>query len=165
MFKSKLALVVGVLAIGASTASMAATFTGSTAIQLTATIPPVEFKIGPDDTTFGGSAPVAMSYDVANGSLSDIVRRYQFKTSASAIKAYIDGGPADLSNGNPLLKVPLSTKFNNIELTATPAEVVPESTAVAGGSANLVISAGSFPTGATGDYTASYTVMFENTVP
>ncbi len=165
MFKSKLALVAGVLAIGVSTVGMAATFTGSTAIQLTATIPPAEFQIGPDDITFGGSTPVAMSYDVANGSLSDIVRRYQFKTSASAIKAYIDGGPAFLSNGNPAQKIPLSTKFNNIELTGASLEVVPVATAVAGGSANLVISAGTFPAGATGDYTSSYTVMFENIAP
>ena len=106
-----------------------------------------------------------MAYDFGQSKILDIRQKYSFKSTDGALRAHIDGGPRELFNGVPAQNIPLTTKFNNVTLTATPVEVVNAASSTAGGNADLVISAGALPTDAGGDYTTSFTVMFDSTPP
>ena len=163
MFKSKIAVILGTLIIGTSTASMAVANTSSTSINISAVVPSTEFQALPTNPNFGQAEVLA--YNPTNSSLGGLSQRYTYKSTAGAIKAFIEGGASNLYNGNSAQNIQLTTKFNNVVLTGTAQEVVAQTLANSGGSADLTITPGPIPSGASGNYDASFTVIFESTAP
>ena len=87
---------------------------------------------------------------------------FNVKNTDGSIHAYIEGGPASLFNGNPTQNIALATSFNGVTLTATPQEVVSDAASTPGTRADLVITPAALDEEHVGDYTASYTVIFDN---
>ncbi len=115
---------------------------------------PVNPEFGKDET---------MNFDPVKGTLSTLRQTFNVKNTTGSIHAYIDGGPSSLFNGNSLQNIPLITTFNGVTLTANALLVVADGTATtAGTQADMVISADAAPSGASGDYTATLTVIFDN---
>ena len=159
MFKQTIATSLIALAIGSSSAWAANDATS--VINIKASIPTQEFHAMPVNPEFGKDE--TMSYDPVKGTLSTLRQAFNVKNTTGSIHAYIDGGPTSLFNGNTLQNIPLITSFNGVTLTGTAAEVVADGTATtAGTQVDLVISADAAPSGASGDYTASITVIFDN---
>ena len=159
MFKQTIATSLIALAIGSSSAWAAND--ASSVINIKASIPTQEFHAMPVNPEFGKDE--TMSYDPVKGTLSTLRQTFNVKNTTGSIHAYVDGGPPNLFNGNTLQNIPLVTTFNGVTLTANALLVVADGTATtAGTQADLVISAGAAPSGASGDYTASVTVIFDN---
>ena len=159
MFKQTIATSLIALAIGSSSAWAANDATS--VINIKASIPTEEFHAMPVNPEFGKDE--TMNYDPVKSSLSPLRQTFNVKNTTGSIHAYVDGGPHFLFNGNTLQNIPLVTTFNGIPLTADAVLVVAEGPAtIAGTKADLVISAGAAPDGASGDYTGSVTVIFDN---
>lgn len=164
MLKHKIALVSALMAIGASATSMAAVITSETSISLKAVVPSTVFYAQPRTPGFG-TTQVSLAYDPIAKKLNPLLETFDVKSAAGNVKAFIVGGPATLYNGTVAQNIPLKTEFNGITLTASPTEVVDVEIAVAGTPANLVITPGNIPTDASGEYLATYSVVFENGAP
>ena len=162
MYKKAIASTLITLAIGSSSAWAA---TGSTnVINIRASIPTQEFHALPVNPDFGRAE--VMNYDPVNGTLGSLRQTYNVKNTTGAINAHIDGGPTSLFNGNAAQNIALTTTFNGVELSGVSQEVVASGTATAAGTqVDLLVSAAAPTTGASGEYTASYTVVFDNVTP
>lgn len=159
MFKKAVATSLVTLAIGSSSAWAANDAT--TAINITASIPTEVFHVLPVNPDFGRAE--VMNYNLQTGLLSTLRQSYNIKNTAGSIKAYIDGGPVALSNGTAANNIALTTTFNGTTLTAAPQQVLASGTiATAGTSADLVITPAAPGNGVSGDFSAAYTVVFDN---
>ena len=146
------------LAAGSSSAWAAGD--ASTVINIKAEIPSADFHAMPVDPNFGKNE--TMNYNPVSGSLSSLSQAYNLKSTGS-IKAYIDGGPTALNNGNSSQNIALTTALNGTTLTAAPQEVAAKNDATAAGiQANLFITAAKPTTGASGVFTTNYTLMFDH---
>ena len=161
MLKHKIVLVSTLMAIGASATSMAAVITTETSISLKAVVPSTVFYAQPRNPNFGTSQ-VSLAYDPIAKKLNPLLEPFDVKTTTGSVKAFIVGGPVALYNGTVAQNIPLTTEFNGVTLTNTATEVVDVATAVPGTPANLVITPGDIPAGASGEYLATYSVVFEN---
>ncbi|WP_321837645.1 CS1 type fimbrial major subunit [Pseudomonas kulmbachensis] len=159
MFKQVVATSLVALAIGSSSAWAANDAT--TAINITASIPTQTFYVLPVNSDFGRAE--VMNYNLQTGLLSTLRQSYSIKNTSGSIKAYIDGGPVALSNGTTASNIALVTTFNGKTLTAVSQEVLASgATAIAGISADLVITPATPGDGVSGNFTAAYTVVFDN---
>ena len=159
MFKQTIATSLIALAIGSSSAWAANDATS--VIKIKASIPTQEFHAMPVNPEFGKDE--TMNFDPVKGTLSTLRQTFNVKNTTGSIHAYIDGGPSSLFNGNSLQNIPLITTFNGVTLTANAILVVADGTATtAGTQADMVISADAAPSGSSGDYTATLTVIFDN---
>lgn len=164
MLKHKIVLVSTLMAIGASATSMAAVITTETSISLKAVVPSTAFYAQPRTPGFG-TTQVSLAYDPISKKLNPLLETFDVKTTTGGVKAFIVGGPVSLYNGTVAQNIPLTTEFNGVTLTNTATEVVDVATAVPGTPANLVITPGDIPAGASGEYLATYSVVFENGAP
>ncbi|MBM1187680.1 MULTISPECIES: CS1 type fimbrial major subunit [Pseudomonas] len=132
----------------------------SSLINIKATIPTKMFYVLPNDPEFGKDE--TLHYNPITGALSSLKQPFNVKNTDGSIHAYIEGGPASLFNGNPTQNIALATSFNGVTLTATPQEVVSDAASTPGTRADLVITPAALDEEHVGDYTASYTVIFDN---
>ena len=132
-------------------------------INISATVPSTAFYAQASSPTFGQAE--VMGYDIAQNKLNSLRENFTYKSTGGALRAYIDGGPRSLYNGNALHNIPLTTKFNGVPLSATAVEVATATASAAGGVAELEVSAGAIPANASGNFSTAFTVMFDSTPP
>ena len=109
------------------------------------------------DPNFGRDE--TMAYNTVSGELSSLRATYDVKNTDGSIKAYIEGGPASLTNGTA--SIALTNTFNGVVLTGTSQEVVDDPQSTPGTQADLVITPAKPTDSQNGLYTASYTVIFD----
>lgn len=158
MLKKIVAVSLFALTVGSTVAQAAGE--ASSLINIKATIPTKTFFVLPHDPQFGKDE--TLHYNPINGTLGSVSQPFNVKNTDGSIHAYIEGGPANLFNGNPTHNIALKTTFNGVTLTASPQEVVDDATSTPGARADLVITAEKPQDGQVGDYTALYTVIFDN---
>ena len=147
-----------VLAINAS--SVWAAGEASSTINIKAVVPTKQFHVLALNPTFGKNE--TMAYNPTTETLTQLTQRYSVKNTDGAVHAYIEGGPIPLFNGNSSQNIALTTTFNGKVLTALPQEVVDDATSTPGTQTEMVITAAKPSDAASGLFTASYTVMFDN---
>ena len=157
MFKQVVATSLVALAIGSSSVFAAESRSD---IKISAVIPSSTFYAQPVNKPDFGTAEV-MSYNLITQKLSSLSEQFELKASTGSIKAFIEGNNY-LFNGTPAQNIPLTVKLGSTTLTGTSTEVAATGTATAAGVSQLLeISAGTIPTGATGSYSADFTIVFE----
>ena len=158
MFKTLVTVSLFAFSVGSTAAHAAGE--ASSLINIKATVPTKTFYVLPHDPEFGKNE--TLHYNPVNSSLSSLKQPFNVKNTDGSIHAYIEGGPASLFNGNPLQNIALTTTFNGVMLTASPQEVVSDAASTPGTRADLVITPAALEAEHVGDYTASYTVIFDN---
>lgn len=162
MLINKTALVAAAVMVFGVSSAWAADST-STQINISATVPSTAFYAQASSPTFGQAE--VMGYDIGQNKINSLRENFTYKSTGGALRAYIDGGPRALFNGNTAHNIPQTTKFNGVTLTAAALEVATAPASAAGGTAELEVSAGAIPTGASGNFSTAFTVMFDSTPP
>jgi len=102
-----------------------------------------------------------MSYNTVTKQLSTLRATYEVKNTDGSINAYIEGGPASLTNGTAA--IPLVTTFNGVTLTGAPLEVVDDASSTPGTQADMVITAAApVADGVSGLFTTNFVVVFDH---
>jgi hypothetical protein len=154
--KTAFVLPLVMLAFGSS--SVFAAGEATSVINIKATIPTKQFHAQPLNPDFGRDE--TMTYNTVTGNLSSLRETYAVKNTDGSIKAYIEGGPASLSNGTT--SIALTTSFNGVTLTGSPLEVVDDASSTPGTQADLVIVPAK-PAGTdAGLFTTNFTVVFDH---
>jgi hypothetical protein len=159
--KTAFVLPLVLLAIGSS--SVFAAGEATSVINIKATIPTKQFHAQPVDPDFGKDE--TMSYNTVTGQLSQIRATYAVKNTDGSIKAYIEGGPAVLFNGDAAQNIALTTTLNGVTLTGSPQEVVNEADSTPGVGAEMRIVAAKPSATQRGSYTAVMPVVFDAVLP
>lgn len=157
MFK-KTALVASLAVLALGSSSVFAAGEATSTINISATIPTKQFHAQPRDPNFGRAE--IMKHDIISGRLDTLRAVYDVKNTDGHIAAYIEGGPASLSNGS--VGIPLTTSFNGVVLTATPTEVVDDASSTPGTQADLVITPAKPGDTDAGLFTTSFVVVFDS---
>ncbi|WP_106805045.1 CS1 type fimbrial major subunit [Pseudomonas sp. S5D5] len=144
------------LAIGSSSAFAAGE--ASSVINIKATIPTKQFHVLPRDPNFGRDE--TMNYNPVTGELSSLRATYDLKNTDGSIHAYIEGGPASLTNGTSAIA--LTNTFNGVVLTGAPLEVADDTSTTPGTQADLVVAAAKPADGVSGLFTTNYTIVFDH---
>ncbi|WP_458131543.1 CS1 type fimbrial major subunit [Pseudomonas sp. R3-41] len=127
-------------------------------IHITANIPNKQFHVQPRDPEFGKDE--VMHLDPITGFLRPLRQTFDVKNTDGSVHAYLQDGPAWLSNGNA--RIDLSVSFNYVILSSEPKEVVDDASSTPGTQAEMVISASKNPDGESpGLYTGNFTVIFD----
>lgn len=126
-------------------------------INIKADIPTKQFHVLPRNPDFGKSE--TMNYNPVTGTLSSLRETFDVKNTEGSVHAYIEGGPASLSNGSN--EIALTTTFNGVTLTGSPLEVVDDASSTLGGQADIVISPAKPTDTQNGRYNADFTVVFD----
>jgi hypothetical protein len=130
----------------------------STIINISADIPTKQFHARPRDPNFGRAE--VMNYNTVTGQLSSLRAIYDVKNTDGHVEAYIEGGPAVLSNGTT--SIALTTTFNGVELTGSPKEVVDDASSTPGTQADMLIVAAKPADADTGLFNADFVVVFDS---
>lgn len=154
MFAMALPLSVAVLG---SSAVMAAN-DASTAINIRADIPTKQFHAQPLDPNFGKDE--VMSYNTVSGTLSSLSAVFTLKNTDGSINAYLQDGPASLSNGSD--SIALTITLGDVTLDGTSKEVAADDESNPGLQKTLVVGAAKPSATQAGLYTAVATVVFDN---
>ena len=154
----KTAFVLPLIALAVGSSSVFAAGEATSVINIKATIPTKQFHAQPLDPDFGKDE--TMSYNTVTGQLTPIRATYAVKNTDGSIKAYIEGGPASLSNGTS--SIALTTTFNGVTLTGSPLEVVDDASSTPGTQADMVIAAATPAAGISGLFTTNYVVVFDH---
>lgn len=154
MFAMVLPLSVAVLG---SSAVMAAN-DASTAINIRADIPTKQFHAQPLDPNFGKDE--VMSYNTVSGTLSSLSAVFTLKNTDGSINAYLQDGPASLSNGSD--SIALTITLGDVTLDGTSKEVAADDESNPGLQKTLVVGAAKPSATQAGLYTAVATVVFDN---
>jgi methionine-rich copper-binding protein CopC len=101
-----------------------------------------------------------MTYNTVTGQLSSLRATYAVKNTDGSINAYIQGGPASLTNGTS--SIPLTTTFNGVTLTANPQQVVDDASSTPGTQADMVVAAAKPADTDAGLFTTDFTVVFDH---
>lgn len=156
-------LTVAALAVAAATAPLSGAAAAPRpddsghSINIAAHIPTREFHAQPLDPDFGRNE--VMTDNPVSGTLSSLGSTFDVRNTNGSIDAYIEGGPATLSNGSDT--IPLTVSLNGVTLTETPQEVVSDAESTPGTQADLVVTADR-PAGPPGGlYTGSLAVVFD----
>lgn len=157
MFKKFAVLLPLAVAALGSSAVMAAN-DASTIINIRADIPTKQFHAQPLDPNFGRDE--VMNYNTITEQLSQLSTVYTLKNNAGSIAAYLQDGPATLSNGSD--SIPLTISLGNVTLTGTAQEVAGEAESDPGLQKTMLIKADKPTTEQTGLYTTVATVIFDN---
>lgn len=157
MFK-KTALVASLAVLALGSSSVFAAGEATSTINISASIPTKQFHAQPRDPNFGQAE--VMNYNTVSGQLSSLRAVYDVKNTDGHIAAYIEGGPAVLSNGSN--GIPLTTTFNGVVLTGTPTEVVDDASSTPGTQADMVINAAKPADTDSGLYTTNFVVVFDS---
>jgi len=157
MFK-KTAIAVSLVFATLGCASVFAAGEASSTINISATIPTKQFHAQPRDPNFGRAE--TMAYNTVSGQLSSLRAVYDVKNTDGHIEAYIEGGPAALSNGTS--SIALTTSFNGVELNGSPKEVVDDASSTPGTQADMLITAAKPADTDSGLYNTSFVVVFDS---
>lgn len=156
MFKKfAVSLPLAVAVLGSS--SVMAAGEATTRIQISADIPTKQFHSQPRNPDFGKAE--VMNYNPVTGTLSSLRETFDVKNTEGSVHAYIDGGPASLTNGSNAIA--LTTTFNGIVLTGTPQEVVDDASSTPGTQADLLVAAAKPTDTQSGRYSADFTLVFD----
>lgn len=157
MFKKfAVSLPLAVAVLGSSVA-MAAN-DASTTINIRADIPTKQFHAQPLDPDFGKSE--VMTYNTVTGLLSPLSATFTMKNTGGSIDAYLQDGPASLTNGTDAIA--LTVAMGGVVLDATPKEVAADAESNSGVQKGLTITAVKPTDTQTGAYTATPTIIFDN---
>ncbi|AZF14616.1 MULTISPECIES: CS1 type fimbrial major subunit [unclassified Pseudomonas] len=154
--KTAFVLPLVMLAFGSS--SVFAAGEATSVINIKATIPTKQFHAQPLNPDFGRDE--TMTYNTVTGNLSSLRETYAVKNTDGSVKAYIEGGPASLSNGTA--SIALTTSFNGVTLTGSPLEVVDDASSTPGTQADLVIVPAKPADTDAGLFTTNFTVVFDH---
>ncbi|AZF09312.1 hypothetical protein C4J93_1098 [Pseudomonas sp. R2-37-08W] len=154
--KTAFVLPLVMLAFGSS--SVFAAGEATSVINIKATIPTKQFHAQPLNPDFGRDE--TMTYNTVTGNLSSLRETYAVKNTDGSVKAYIEGGPASLSNGTA--SIALTTSFNGVTLTGSPLEVVDDASSTPGTQADLVIVPAKPAYTDAGLFTTNFTVVFDH---
>lgn len=154
--KTALALPLALLAVASS--SVFAAGEATSVINIKASIPTKQFHAQPLDPGFGKDE--TMTYNTVTGQLSSLRATYAVKNTDGSINAYIQGGPASLTNGTS--SIPLTTTFNGVTLTANPQQVVDDASSTPGTQADMVVAAAKPADTDAGLFTTDFTVVFDH---
>jgi hypothetical protein len=158
MMLKKTALVLPLALLAAASTSVFAAGEATSVINIKATIPTTQFHAQPVDPNFGRDE--TMAYNTVTNQLSPLRATYAVKNTDGSIKAYIEGGPASLTNGTD--SIALTTTFNGVTLTGSPLEVVDDASSTPGTQADMVIAAATPAAGVSGLFTTNYVVVFDH---
>ena len=153
-FAVSLPLAVAVLG---SSAVMAAN-DASSIINIRADIPTKQFHAQPLDPEFGKNE--TMVYNPVTSTLSSISTAYTMKNTDGSIDAYLQDGPAALTNGADEIKLAIS--LGGVVLDGTPKEVAADAASNPGLQKILTITPEKPTDTQSGVYTAVATVIFDN---
>ena len=153
-FAVSLPLAVAVLG---SSAVMAAN-DANTIINIRADIPTSQFHAQPLDPNFGRDE--VMTFNTVSGELSQLSTVFTMKNTGGSIDAYLQDGPASLTNGAN--GIPLTITLGGVELDGTPKEVAEDAESNPGLQKTLIIKADKPTDTQTGRYTTVATVIFDN---
>ncbi|MPQ86939.1 adhesin [Pseudomonas sp. MAFF 730085] len=153
-FAVSLPLAVAVLG---SSAVMAAN-DASSIINIRADIPTKQFHAQPLDPEFGKNE--TMVYNPVTSTLSSISTPYTMKNTDGSIDAYLQDGPAALTNGADEIKLAIS--LGGVVLDGTPKEVAADAESNPGLQKILTITPEKPTDTQSGVYTAVATVIFDN---
>lgn len=157
MFKKfAVCLPLAVAVLGAS-AAMAAN-DASTLINIRADIPTKQFHAQPLDPNFGRDE--VMTYNTVSGELSQLSTVFTLKNTGGSIDAYLQDGPAALTNGSDA--IPLTITLGDVTLDGTPKEVAADAESNLGLQKTMVIKAAKPTDTQTGRYATVSTVIFDN---
>ncbi|NVZ83756.1 adhesin [Pseudomonas yamanorum] len=157
MFKTSViaaSLAVSLLGVGSVFAAGEATST----INISANIPTKQFHAQPRDPSFGVAE--TMDYNTITGNLNTLRAVYDVKNTDGHIAAYIEGGPASLSNGSSAIA--LTTTFNGVTLDGTSKQVVDDASSTPGTQADMVITPAKPADTQNGLFTTSMVVVFDS---
>ncbi|RDS89356.1 CS1 type fimbrial major subunit [Pseudomonas fluorescens] len=154
----KTAFVLPLIALAIGSSSVFAAGEATSVINIKATIPTKQFHVQPRDPNFGRDE--TMAYNTVSGELSSLRATYDVKNTDGSIKAYIEGGPASLTNGTA--SIALTNTFNGVVLTGSPLEVVDDASSTPGTQADLVVAAAKPADGVSGLFTTNYTIVFDH---
>ncbi|MFL1414887.1 CS1 type fimbrial major subunit [Pseudomonas fildesensis] len=154
---NKTTFVIPALLLAMGTSSVFAAGEATTNIKISASIPTKLFHAQPRNPDFGKAE--VMSYNPVSGTLSSLRETFDVKNTEGSVHAYIEGGPASLTNGTN--SIALTTTFNGKTLTAIPQEVVTDEASTPGTQVDLLISAAKPADTQSGLYNADFTVVFD----
>ncbi|WP_455927532.1 CS1 type fimbrial major subunit [Pseudomonas capeferrum] len=157
MFKTSViaaSLAVSLLGAGSVFAAGEATST----INISANIPTKQFHAQPRDPNFGVAE--TMDYNTITGNLNTLRAVYDVKNTDGHVAAYIEGGPASLSNGSSAIA--LATTFNGVTLDGTSKQVVDDASSTPGTQADMVITPAKPADTQNGLFTTSMVVVFDS---
>lgn len=157
MIKKFAVLLPLVVAVLGSSAAMAAN-DASTIINIKADIPTKQFHAQPLDPNFGRDE--IMTYNTVTGELSQLTTTFTLKNTGGSIDAYLQDGPAALTNGTD--SIPLTITLGSVALTGTPQEVAADAESNPGLQKPMTIKAAKPADTQNGLYTAVTTVIFDN---
>lgn len=157
MIKKFAVLLPLVVAVLGSSAAMAAN-DASTIINIKADIPTKQFHAQPLDPNFGRDE--IMTYNTVTGELSQLTTTFTLKNTGGSIDAYLQDGPAALTNGTD--SIPLTITLGSVALTGTPQEVAADAESNPGLQKPMTIKAAKPADTQNGLYTAVATVIFDN---
>ncbi|KAA6172049.1 MULTISPECIES: CS1 type fimbrial major subunit [Pseudomonas] len=153
-FAVSLPLAVAVLG---SSAVMAAN-DASTTINIRADIPTKQFHAQPLDPNFGRDE--AMIYNTVTEELSQLSTVFTLKNTGGSINAYLQDGPASLTNGTDA--IPLTITLGAVTLDGTSKEVAADDESNPGLQRTMVIKAAKPTATQTGRYSTVATVIFDD---
>lgn len=157
MFKKLAVSLPLAIAVLGSSAVMAAN-DASTIINIRADIPTKQFHAQPLDPNFGRDE--VMTYNTVTEELSQLSAVFTLKNNAGSIDAYLQDGPASLTNG--VEAIPLTITLGDVELTGTPKPVAGELESDPGMQKTMVIKADKPTAAQTGRFNTVTTVIFDN---
>lgn len=144
-------------AVLGSSVAMAAN-DASTTVNIKADIPTKQFHAQPLDPNFGRDE--IMNYNTVTGELSQLSTTFTLKNTGGSIDAYLQDGPASLTNGSDA--IPLTFTLGDVVLTGTPQEVAADAESNPGLQKQLTIKAAKPADTQTGRYTTVATMIFDN---
>jgi hypothetical protein len=145
------------VAVFASSAAMAAN-DASTVINIRADIPTKQFHAQPLDPDFGRDE--VMNYNPVTGELSQLSAVFTMKNTGGSIDAYLQNGPAALTNGAQ--SIPLTISLGNVVLDGTAKEVAGDAESNPGVQKTLTARAAKPTETQTGLFSGVATVIFDN---
>ncbi|KMT57580.1 CS1 type fimbrial major subunit [Pseudomonas fildesensis] len=155
---NKTTFVIPALLLAMGTSHVFAAGEATTNIKISASIPTKQFHAQPRNPDFGKAE--VMSYNPVTSTLSSLRETFDVKNTEGSIHAYIEGGPASLTNGTN--SIALTTTFNGTVLSAIPQEVVDDAASTPGTQADMLITAAKPADTQSGLYNADFTVVFDS---
>ena len=155
---NKTTFVIPALLLAMGTSPVFAAGEATTNIKISASIPTKQFHAQPRNPDFGKAE--VMSYNPVTSTLSSLRETFDVKNTEGSIHAYIEGGPASLTNGTN--SIALTTTFNGTVLSAIPQEVVDDAASTPGTQADMLITAAKPADTQSGLYNADFTVVFDS---
>ena len=106
--------------LGLASSSVFAAGEATSIINISATIPTKQFHVLPNDPNWGRNE--VMNYNPVTGLLSSLRQVYNVKNTDGSVHAYIEGGPAALTNGSSSIALTTSTPGTQADMVIVAAK-------------------------------------------